>query len=251
MKYLFAPEGLAALDLAMRSQPLLAFDFDGTLAPIVAQPDQARVAQEISRRLEFLGQIRPLAIVTGRSVDDVANRLGFVPRFIVGNHGAEDPASVPQIDVAALHATRARIALCTGELRTYGIFMEDKGYSLALHFRNAENPRLAARYIGQLLLNLDPALRSFGGKDVVNIVLASAPDKGDAIESLLQRADCHWAVFVGDDVGDEAAFARARENWLTVRVGDDDPQSGAAFYLRSHEEISALLDCMIERVQGP
>jgi len=242
MKHLFCHRGELALEAALRAQPLLAFDFDGTLAPIVERPDEARVPAAIAQRLERLARLRPLAIVTGRTVEDVTRRLGFTPKFIVGNHGAEDPGRAPTFDTVPLDALRARIAAHADELRASGVRVEDKRYSIALHYRLAHDRHLAVSHIEDLLADLDPALRVFGGKLVVNVVLADAPDKADAVVSLVQRAACGSVVFVGDDVNDEAVFERARPDWLTVRVGRDDAQSRAAFYLNGYDEIAVLLD---------
>src|SRR5690242_16341081 len=90
MRHLFSTEGEQALEAVMRQRPLLAFDFDGTLAPIVARPDEAHVPLEVSHGLAELAQALPVAVITGRSVADVRPRLGFEPRYVVGNHGAED-----------------------------------------------------------------------------------------------------------------------------------------------------------------
>lgn len=242
MKHLFCRSGRLALEAALRAQPLLAFDFDGTLAPIVERPDDAHVSAALAQRLDRLAQLRPLAIITGRSVADVVHRLGFMPRFIVGNHGAEVPGQKPTFDIAPLDALRARIRAHAGELRAARIRVEDKRYSLALHYRRALDPRQALAQIEVLCAGLDPALRFFGGKFVVNAVLEDAPDKGDAVVSLVQRASCGTAVFVGDDINDEAVFERAPPNWLTIRVGHDDAASRAAFYVNDHDEIAELLD---------
>jgi hypothetical protein len=103
MKRLFTPEGEAALTDTMRRQPLLAFDFDGTLAPIVARPDDARVPPAVAHRLQRLAGRLPVAIVSGRRVQDVRRRLLFAPWRIVGNHGAEDDGHSPaDRDAAAL-----------------------------------------------------------------------------------------------------------------------------------------------------
>jgi trehalose 6-phosphate phosphatase len=96
----------------------------------------------------------------------------------------------------------------------------------------------------------EPGLRTFGGKCVVNVVLADAPDKGDAVVSLVRRAGCGAAVFVGDDVNDEAVFARAQPNWLTVRVGRGDAQSRAEFFLSGQSEVETLLDTMLDVLQA-
>jgi trehalose 6-phosphate phosphatase len=250
LRHVFGVEGRVALAAALRAQPLLAFDFDGTLAPIVARPDDARVARGIATHLSRLAQLRPLAIVTGRSVADVTQRLGFAPAYVVGNHGAEDEGQAFRWDTSALAPLRRRLAACADELHAAGIQVEDKRLSLALHYRLAPDPGAAAERIESLLDGLDPAVRSFPGKCVVNIVLAAAPDKCDAVESLVVRASCGCAIFLGDDVNDEAVFSRARPNWLTVRVGRDNPRSQARFFLDSHSEVELLLDAMLHALES-
>jgi trehalose 6-phosphate phosphatase len=246
----FGAEGRLALAAALKAQPLLAFDFDGTLAPIVARPDDARVDREVSTQLSRLVQLRPLAIVTGRSIVDVTQRLGFAPTYVVGNHGAEDAGQALRCDASALAPLRRRLAAQSDELRAAGIQVEDKRLSLAIHYRLAPDPRAAVDRIESLMEGLEPALRSFPGKCVVNIVLAAAPDKCDAVESLVLRAGCACAVFLGDDVNDEAVFSRAKPNWLTVRVGRDNPRSQAGFFLGSHSEVTKLLAQMLKLLEA-
>ena len=149
MQHLFTPDGEAALAAALRQRPLLAFDFDGTLAPIVARPEDARLSQAVSARLKALAARLPTAIVTGRAVDDVRTRLGFEPRYIVGNHGAEDPdlesAAGDAGAAQALQRDRMRSRLRSqlqarlrprqAELDAAGVRVEDKGASFALHYR--------------------------------------------------------------------------------------------------------------------
>ena len=108
MRHLFSIEGEQALESVMRQRPLLAFDFDGTLAPIVARPDQAHVPDAVAHGLAELSRALPVAVVTGRSVADVRARLGFQPRWVIGNHGAEDPDVGPPS--AASQALEARFA---------------------------------------------------------------------------------------------------------------------------------------------
>jgi trehalose 6-phosphate phosphatase len=250
LKHLFDAEGRLAMGVALRSRPLLVFDFDGTLAPIVARADDARVTATVSQRLYRLARIRPLGVVTGRAVEDVTRRLGFAPQFIVGNHGAEDADLVPAFDVTPLALVRARVVAHAEELRMAGIVIEDKRYSLALHYRLATSQHQAVALIEALLTDLPAALRSSAGKCVINVVVSDAPDKCDAITALVERAGCALAVFVGDDVNDEPVFERAERNWLTVRVGRDDPNSRAGFFLDSEAEVEALLEWMLAELES-
>ncbi|MEO8165240.1 MAG: trehalose-phosphatase [Betaproteobacteria bacterium] len=252
MRHLFSPEGDQALEAAMRLRPLLAFDFDGTLAPIVARHEEARVPKAVSVWLEQLAARSPVAIVTGRSVADVAPRLGFEPRYIIGNHGCEDPAGdMRRPDTAALDTLRQRLAAQAAALSKAGVEIEDKRYSLALHYRLARNQALASARIDEVLRTLESGLKTFGGKCVVNIAPADAPDKGEAIISLVRQSGTASAVFIGDDINDESVFAGAPVEWLTVRIGRDFPGSAARFFLDSRSEVTPLLQKILALLRSP
>lgn len=246
MKHLFSPDGELALRAVMQRSPLLAFDFDGTLAPIVAHPDDAIVPVPLARLLDQVAARWPVAVITGRRVADVSTRLGFKPQHVIGNHGAEDPERAPPAGSdAALDPLRERIALHAHALERAGVAVEDKRFSLALHYRLAPDAGAALVCIESLLQGIEPALKRFGGKCVVNVVAAGVADKGDALASLLQRSGRDAAVFVGDDVNDEAVFMRAEPNWLTVKIGRDDPLSRAMFFLDSEVELEQVLQRML------
>ncbi len=255
MRHLFTPDGERALRAVMARAPLLAFDFDGTLAPIVQHPRDARIAPDEAALLARLARHRPVAIVTGRSVDDVRARLGFVPAWVVGSHGAEDPHAAGDGErlVRALDTARARIAAHRDELVRLGVAIEDKGHSLALHYRRAPDPAATARCIDRVLDGLGEGVSVFGGKCVANVVPADAPDKGDAVVALAGRAGAGAVVFAGDDVNDEAVFERAEPHWLTVRVGraDEGTSSAAAWFLRDQAEVAAMLRRMLVLLDGP
>ena len=201
--HLFGPEGQAAIDALLRRRPLLAFDFDGTLAPIVARPQDARISQAVAQRLQRLGQRLPVAIVTGRAVDDVRGRLGFEPQFVVGNHGAEECTALPPHRPGACARPAASAAYNpsarAGRRRRAG---RGQGQSIALHYRlggGAKRPWPDPSAAGG-------RHSTFSGKMVENIVAAGAPDKSHAViagGALLTSS----AFFAGDDVNDEPVFA--------------------------------------------
>src|SRR5204862_70156 len=124
-----------------------------------------RVPLPTLRRLRRLKQRLPLAVISGRTVADLQRRLGFEPDHVVGNHGAEDARAgvVPEWR-AALDGLRERLRRVAVELRRAGVSVEDKGASLALHYRLAPDHRLAVDVIGQVLEPIDPGLHVFGGK---------------------------------------------------------------------------------------
>ena len=242
VKHLFSPEGAAAVAAVLDRAPLLAFDFDGTLAPIVDHPDDAHVPAALATVLGEAAERWPVAIITGRDIADVRGRLGFAPRWIVGNHGAEDPeVVVPPGAAGALRALRRRIAGEEAALAAAGVEVESKRLSLALHYRRAADVGAALFAIEELLQGLGPELHRFGGKCVVNVAANGLPDKGEALASLVQRAGAGAAFFVGDDINDEAVFRRAAPPWLTLRIGRDAPDSTAMFGLDSQEELALAL----------
>ena len=248
MKHLFSTEGQRALEAILRRAPLLAFDFDGTLAPIVDRPGDARLPPAAAASLQVLANRLPLAIVTGRRIADVRGRLGFRPRFIVGNHGAEQSgdAEPDTAHVLALAGLRAQLYLQLTALQAAGITVEDKGHSLALHYRRSPTPDLALAQINALLANLGDDLRVFGGKCVVNVAPRQAPDKADAVRALVHEANADCALFAGDDVNDEPVFASAPADWLTIRVGEAGTGSSARWRVDHPGEMAVLLERMVD-----
>jgi trehalose 6-phosphate phosphatase len=254
LKHLFSHDGMAALAAILRRQPgpLLAFDFDGTLAPIVARPDDARVAQGVAQRLARLGTMLPLAVISGRAVADLRGRLGFEPRYLVGNHGAEGLRWDGQPHgEEALAGLRALLAEHAHALALAGVGVEDKGESIALHYRLARDREQAVALLEQLLHPPRREWHVFGGKMVVNVTPAGAPDKAQAVQTLLDHCGAGCAFFCGDDVNDEPVFAAAAADWLTVRIGREDPASKAMYVLDGPSEMGLLLQRMLELLGTP
>ena len=204
------------------------------------------MAEAVSRGLAALARGLPVAIITGRSVADVRPRLGFEPHYVIGNHGAEDPTE-PQAahGSPALDALRQRIVTHAPELAATGVAVEDKRLSIALHYRLAPDAGAALVCIEALLQGIEPALRRFGGKCVVNVLAEGLPDKGDALAALVRRSHAEAAVFVGDDVNDEAVFLRAQPPSLTIRIGADDPLSKAMYFLDGQAQLALVLQRML------
>jgi trehalose 6-phosphate phosphatase len=247
MKRLFTPEAEAALRRTMQRDPLLGFDFDGTLAPIVTLPDDARIPTPVALRLQRVAERWPVAIITGRTIEDVRRRLPFSPWRIVGSHGAESH-STGHLEGArqTLEPTRQLLVHHAEQLGRHGVSIEDKGASVALHYRLASDRTAAVQSIARALASLPPDVSVFGGKMVANIVPAWADNKGKALAGLVAELGNPAAVFVGDDVNDESVFAQDNPDWFTVRVGHDYPNSQAKYLLDGVADVARLLDLMLE-----
>lgn len=251
---LFSGLGRSRLGEFAGQNLLCAFDFDGTLAPLVTLPERAHTPKNIIARLGELSNYARIAVITGRSVADISERLGFQPDYLIGNHGLE---GVPGWEVHAA-SSRASCQQWISTLREalpahpefeHGVWIEDKTYSLSIHYRMARDRAGTERLLFTLLPELLPFARMLAGKCVINLLPPGAADKGNALEAVLAGSGAGHALYVGDDVTDEAVFRLRRSDVLSVRIGHD-PRSGAEFYLPHRLCILQLLDELICRCRG-
>lgn len=249
---LFSPAGLHRLDQVICPGLLCVFDFDGTLSPIVAQPEQAHLPEEVLQRLLSLKQHAPVAVITGRSVADIRRRLGFEPHFIAGNHGLEgvpgwEGRTQQYEERCGLWKRKLDAALADRARFDPGIAVEDKRYSLSIHYRHVKDHRQAAEALHALFAALMPEARVIGGKYVFNLVPDNAVDKGSALEQLMRISGACAAIYAGDDVTDEDVFRLHRPDVLSVRI-EASSDSAAELFLQRREEIVPLLDELIGRL---
>jgi trehalose 6-phosphate phosphatase len=237
---------MAALRQLAVHRCLLVFDFDGTLAPIVLQPQDACVPKATAARLRELASRCHVAVITGRRVGDAVDRLGFTPHFLAGNHGAESlhaPQDKPS--VMALDACRDHLLEQSEDLRHRGIALEDKGLSLALHSQSAPDRSEALAWLRHFSAGLGPDVLVTWGHHVLNIVPAQAWDKGDALLHFMKTCNASTCLVVGDDVNDEPAFHKAPPSSVTVRIAPTDTPTAARFSMASQPLMDQLLDVLL------
>lgn len=239
MRHLLARDGRQLLAQLAYSNVLLAFDFDGTLSPIVADRAEARMRPRTAALLTEVARAYPCAVISGRARRDVASRLGGAGvRYVVGNHGLEPGGDMRAFDRIM---RRARPALEAALAGLQGVEVEDKRYSLAVHYRHARSRRLARGAIAAAIEALPDRMRVVAGKLVVNVLPESAPNKGDALLELRGREGADLAFYVGDDVTDEDVFVLDEPGrLLSARVGRS-ARTAAAYFLRDQREIDVLL----------
>lgn len=246
MRYLLDPSHRATLrELVASRRTLFAFDFDGTLAPIVDEPDRAFMRPRTAELLGKLGRLYPLAIISGRGRSDLLPRIaGIEIVHAIGNHGAEWGHHDDGIVAKArrlVRAYRARLLEELGGMK--GVVIEDKGLSLAIHLRGASLDRVR----DAILRAVEPigSARIFGGKRVLNVVPKDAPHKGMALERLVRDLGSEAAFYIGDDVTDEDAFFNPGVSlFCSVRVGESF-DSRAGYCLHDQGEIDDLLRLLL------
>jgi trehalose 6-phosphate phosphatase len=253
MIYLFSDEGRAALRDFVGNKTLFAFDLDGTLAPIVAEPSLILIPDKVRAKLIRLGELASVAIVTGRACADAQAHLGFKPRFLVGNHGAEGLPGREEEESVFIrmgNTWERQLRLLLAVERSAGIVFENKGATLSLHYRNAPYPVMAQKEILNAVHQLVPLPRRVSGKYVENLTPQEAPHKGEALSFIMRHLGCRQALFVGDDETDEDVFRLRDDRIFGIRV-ETSPRSAARYFIRERGEIGALLDEIIGAVEKP
>ncbi|MCM2278652.1 MAG: trehalose-phosphatase [Oligoflexia bacterium] len=250
-QHLFSEAGLEVLADFLGGNPLFCFDYDGTLAPIVPDPARSRLSEEVRALLDRLSQRCTVGVISGRSLPDLKDRLGVPLPYLVGNHGLEGlPGSTPIARIRRLCAEWKRLlAPALRLLEAQGVWLEDKGWSLSVHYRNAPDPAKAENEVFTLVSAVGKSCRIIPGKLVFNLVPENSAHKGVALTRLMAHAKAERALFVGDDHTDEDVFAMRDPRVLGIHVGKSR-QSAARFFLQEQEEVPRLLERILELRAG-
>lgn len=240
------PEGRAGLDalLADPGRALIAADYDGTLAPIVARPQDARPQPGALAALTALaGEVGTLAVITGRPAPDAVALGGLetVPGLVVlGHYGAqrwrdgELTAAPPPPAVAEARAALPGVLRAAGAPE--GTWVEDKAQAVAVHTRGAADPQAALdrlrEPLGELAARL--GLAAEPGRFVIEL-RPPGVDKGSALTGLAGERAARSVLYCGDDLGDLSAFAAVRSlradgvpGCTVASASDESPQVAAA-----------------------
>jgi trehalose 6-phosphate phosphatase len=193
-----ATEALLAPLAQAPEKSALVFDVDGVLAPIAARPELASVPEETRTELRRLAaRYLLVACLSGRSGEDARRLVAIEEVTVVGNHGLE------------LEPRAVALAPAIGRFRdSVALPVEDKGLSLAYHYREAPDEAAARRELERVAARARAdGLRARWGRKVLEIRPAIDADKGTAVRALLRRAGARRALYAGDDATDLDAFA--------------------------------------------
>jgi len=207
-------EALAPLRESPARAALL-FDIDGTLAPIVEQPSDARVSERARQLLtELARRYGAVACVSGRRASEARALVGVGSISYLGSHGTEllragsaEPALDPALEDWHGRMNEFGRQAETADLRRLRVRLEDKGPILAFHWRGAPDQEAARAAIDALATKAESAgLRTHWGRKVLEVRPPVKIDKGIGIRSFLEGLDVSQAMYVGDDATDLDAF---------------------------------------------
>jgi trehalose 6-phosphate phosphatase len=250
MKPLFSKDGLKILESLCFTPTLFAFDYDGTLAKIVPNPSDARISERTATLLKALDELAPVGVISGRATKDLKPLLSFRPRYLIGNHGLEGLRASKNSLASAQNVCRQWKRILMEQLkRESGLMVEDKEYSLAVHYRYSRAKSFAKLRILEVCGELDPPPRIIMGKCVVNLIPTGAPHKGMALLELMLETNTRSAFYIGDDDTDEDVFALPDARILSVRVGKKS-ESAAHFFIERQTQINKVLTRIIGFLKG-
>lgn len=250
--------------IATKGQVLVALDFDGTLSDIVPRPEDAGLTEERRQALrELNGRPRfAVAVISGRPLDDLRERVGLDDIAYAGQHGLEIAGPgfhhVPP-EVEAFRETAARLGeTLEGKIGGIpGVIFEHKGLSLSVHHRlvAGDDRAMVQRALRDIISPSASAgeVRIVLGKEVVNLLPPLEWHKGSALrwlmgllDSIPHRVGGIFPIYIGDDVTDEDAFPVARETGIAARVGPPTEGTAAEYTIADTAEVEATLRAMVD-----
>ncbi len=270
MEHLLTAWPLVMQRIKLAKHVLFLTDFDGTLTPIVARPELANLTTSMRLLLQELRQTNnmTLGVISGRALDDIRNKVGITGIIYAGNHGLEIEG--PGINFINPLANEIKpiikvvgyiLKKTLGTMR--GVFVEDKGLTLSVHYRLAEDNQTENvkntldRVVGGA--QASGKVKITDGKKVYEVRPGVDWNKGKAIRLLMKKygrggyRSGLMAIFLGDDLTDEDGFEVIEKygNGLSIFVGEANTDTSARYYLRSPMEVEVFLSRLLEStIQG-
>ncbi len=238
-------------------RPAIFLDYDGTLSPIALRPDLATLPEATREVLRRLAERFPVAILSGRSREDVAALVGLDDLTYAGSHGFDIAGPDVRHEVGdgiPESIDQATERLCEALAGIEGVLVEPKGSSVAVHYRLAceEDLPLIEDSVDAVLAH-HPELKKAFGKKVFELRPNLNWDKGKALLWLLHTQHLghdHPEVvplYVGDDVTDEDAFRAIADRGIGILVAEKPRTTAAAYSLRNPKEVRELLERLLTR----
>ncbi len=238
-------------------RPAIFFDFDGTLSPIVEQPGAAALAPGTDTALRALAALYPVAVLSGRDLADIRDRVGIPGLWYAGSHGFEmvGPDGAYHSNEAAAQAVPL-LEQAAGELAEQlvqypGVHVEHKRYAVAVHYRNAAPETAATVTAAVHTVGNRLGLKVTAGRKVVELRPNIDWDKGRTLEWIVDQVageEPLLPIFLGDDLTDEDGFDAVLHDGVGIVVShneDGDRATGARFGLENPDRVREFIERLV------
>jgi trehalose-phosphatase len=240
-------------------KPALFFDYDGTLTPIVSQPEDAVLGENMRQAIIKLAEKYPVAVVSGRDLRDIQQLVGLDKLIYAGSHGyhIEGPNSL-YLENEEAQAVLPLLDQLEQQLQQEladeipGCKIDRKKFAIAVHYRNVgESLVEAVKSEVQHVVDEHENLKLGTGKRILEIKPAIDWHKGKAVYWLLDKlnltVDNTIPVYFGDDVTDEDAFRAIIDDGISILVGQHDQPTAAHYRLKDVDELEQFLTQLIQQ----
>jgi len=246
----YAFDSIDELRESLSGPPFVFLDFDGTLTPIVASPDMALLSTEIRELLLRLKEKTDIAVISGRGLRDIKERVGIPDIIYAGNHGAEIWDGRGVVVTQSESSDRGLIEdilgrLVSGVANIPGVRIEDKGVTASIHYRQVRTANLAEFFdvFFNTVKGHEDSLRITSGKKVLEIRPRDIWNKGDAVKWISETLKPGKKVlYAGDDTTDEDAYDAVKGQGISVSIGTSKK---ADYYLKNQAEMKGFLELLL------
>src|SRR5215472_16161621 len=257
------PSALEHVQKIARSGERLAvfLDYDGTLTPIVSHPENAWLSESMRQTLRSLAGRVPVAILSGRDLDDVRGRVHVDGIVYAGSHGFDIAGAgglhreLGAAYLLVLDAAEAELREALDEIP--GAQLERKHFSVAAHYRNVnENDVSRVALAVEAVAATHRELRRMDGKKVYELLPDIDWNKGKAVLWLLETLELESRprrirpIFIGDDRTDEHAFCALEKRGIGILVSEQPQVTAASYWLKNPDEVECFLRELIARFPG-
>ena len=245
-------------EIARRGDRLAVFlDYDGTLTRIVSHPEDAWLSDSMRQTLRSLAARVPVAILSGRDLDDVRGRVHVDGIVYAGSHGFDIAGAgglrreLGAAYLAVLDAAESELREALDEIP--GAQLERKHFSVAAHYRNVnENEAFKVALAVDAVTAKHRELRKMGGKKVYELLPDIDWNKGKAVLWLLETLGLErrnvLPIYIGDDRTDEDAFRAIEKRGVAILVSEQPQITAASYWLNNPEDVELFLQKVTDRL---